>query len=688
MPGFLRYFKKAAKLAGKAKRPGAPGEPAERIDRSIYRIGVFGHKGVGKTVFLTAVYAFSRDSSELQLLAMGETQAYLEGNFNLMKGKSGDRADSGKVEMRRFPETTSAERKLAFSARFGKTVNVSLETRDYSGKELYIDSAEGIPQSLMDFYQLCDCVLFLVDPDAANDQVELTRRVTSFTRLIEQISDSRKKLNIPIGLVITKADELPGFKSSLQSILVGRGAGYIKGLRFNDFISGVGEQSYLADFPEWKNTLMAVLSRFQLLFDPLVRNTLDYQVFFISSTGGSPLDAGDGKGKMYEAPPKDFRPLGVNQPIIWALRRIAACRRARIFNAISKWLAFASLLVILMVFSLNIYNKMKIDSLVKSVAPLKLDRLEAYSSLAAAFNAYSDNFIVRLFFGNFRQASLEKYNTFAGISGDDRLRGQFEQFNIAKDSAAVLLNIANDPGSDTVSYKAALSSLRSLLGMAEDLERSVKTQGYSTAWMTSDLRTWREALDKMPSAEDHAKISGLVSEYEDLKQDLGESLDSKKYVYLLDLTDPDNFPGKLSQLKAKLDENADIPAIERYIRRVEDYINRVGSIDKSGSYVYFTVSGADQTSNGYYIMFGQQPGFPEGELDVSSRERLRVPAKNEVEIKLYDLNTAAAIDNCIIPPGFDILSWDNKKLCFKNPNLNVKLRFDLDELESSLRNVL
>jgi hypothetical protein len=688
MLGFLRYFKKAAKLAGKAKRPGVPGEPAERIDRSIYRIGIFGHKGVGKTVFLTAVYAFSRDSSELQLLAMGETQAYLEGNFNLMKGKSGDRAGDGKVEMRKFPEATSAEKRLAFSAQLGKTMNVSLETMDYSGKDVYIDSAEGMPQNLVDFFKLCDCVLFLVDPDAASNDMELTRRVTSFTRLIEQVSDSKKGLNIPIGLVITKADELRGFKSGLQSTLVDRGTGYIKGLRFNDFVSGIGKQAYLADFPEWKNALREVLSRFQLLFDPLVKRTLDYQVFFISSTGGSPLDAGGGSGDMQEAPPKDFRPLGVNQPIIWALRRIAACRRARIFNAISKWLAFASLLLILIVFSLNIYNKKKIDSLVNSVSSLKLDGLEAYSRLAAAFNDYSDDFLVRLFFGDFRRASNEKYSFFAGVSGDDWMRGQFEQFGMVKDSAAVLLNIASDPGSDTVSYKAAVSSLKSLLGMAEDLERSVKTQGYSTAWMSSDLKTWKEVLDNMPSAGDHAKVADLVSQYEDLKRDLGERLDSKEYVYLLDLTDPDNFPGRLSRLKDKLEENADIPGIEKYIRRSEEYISRVESVDKSGSYVYFTVSGADQTSNGYYIMFGQQPGFPEGELDVSSRERLRVPAKNEVEIKLYDVNTAAAIDNCIIPSGFEILSWDNKKLCFKSPNLNIKLRFDLDELESSLRNVL
>jgi hypothetical protein len=95
MLGFLRYFKKAAKLKGKVKRPG---EPAEQIDRSIYRIGIFGHKDTGKTVFLTSAYAFSKDSSELQLLAMGETQVYLEENFNLMKGTGDDHITGEKIE--------------------------------------------------------------------------------------------------------------------------------------------------------------------------------------------------------------------------------------------------------------------------------------------------------------------------------------------------------------------------------------------------------------------------------------------------------------------------------------------------------------------------------------------------------------------------------------------------------------
>lgn len=688
MLGFLRYFKRAAKLKGKVKRPGAPGEPAEQIDRSIYRIGIFGHKDTGKTVFLTSVYAFSKDSSDLQLLAMGETQAYLEENFNLMKGKGDDRITGEKIESRRFPGPTSDDRRLHFSAQLGKTMNVSLEVMDYSGKNLYIDSSGGIPQSLADFFEICDCVLFFIDPEGINNEGELTRRVASFTSLIEQLSGRGKKLTIPVGLVVTKADELPGFKSGFQSALIGNNAGYIKGQRFNDFLSGIVKQRYLSDYPEWKNTLKALLNRFQSFFNPLIRRTLDYQVFFVSSIGGSaPEILGESGGKT-PVPPRDFRPLGVSRPIEWALGRIRACRRAAVFNGVLKWVVLVSLLITIFVSFFNIYNKMKIDSLVNKISGLKFDRLEDYSDLASAFNGYSNDFFVKLFFDDFRKISNEKYNMFAGVSGDEWIRSQFQQFDLMKDSTAVLLSITDDPGSDTELYKKALASLGGILTMAEDLERTVKTQGYSTAWMTNDLKSWREILNNLPPAEDHEKISKLLGEYTALRQDFNENLGSKNYDYLLDMNDNRQLPGKLSDYKGKLEEFAEIPGVDNYIEKIDNYLGLVTELERKGSYIYFTVSGADPGVNGYYITFGAQPGFPEGAIDASSRERIRIPAREDIEVKLHQVNSAVATDNCIVPAGFEILSWNNKKLCFKNASLNVRLRFDLDEFDSSLKGVL
>lgn len=685
MLGFLRYFKKAAKIKGKLKRPG---EAAEPIDRSIYRIGIFGHKDVGKTVFLTAVYAFFKDSSVLQLMAMGETQAFLEENFNLMNGKGTDQITGQRIESRRFPGSSTEERKLSFSAQLGKTFNVSLEILDYSGKNLYIDSAGEPQQELLNYFQFCDCVLFFIDPDATKNEGELTKRIASFTHLINQLAGRKKRLSIPIGLVITKSDELQGFKSGLQSTLIGDNVGFIKGQRFNDFMNGIVRQKYLADYPEWKNSLQAIMSRFQSLFNPLIKSTLDYQVFFVSSTGNTPQTAESEQRRTIKIPPGDFRPLGVNQPIEWALRRISACRRAAVFSGILKWSFFFALLAVILTASANIYNKTKIDDLVYRVNNLKLDRLEAYSGLANAFSSYSDNFIVKLFFGDFRRVSNEKYAHFAGVSGDDRIRGQFERFGMVKDSVTVLLSIANEPASDSISYNNALASLGSLIDVADDLERSIKTQGYSTTWMVGDIRSWKGTLANMPSAKDHQTVSKLIADYTRLKQDFDRNLADKKYIYLLDLADQKQFPGKLSELKTKLDEFAKTPGVDKYIQKADNYLNLVKKLDKNGAYVFFTVSGADPSSNGYYITFGQQQGFPEGALDASSRERIRIPAKDDVEVKLHEVSKSVAVDNCIIPSGFEILSWNNKSLCFKNRNLNIKLRFDLDDFDSSLKNEL
>jgi hypothetical protein len=331
---------------------------------------------------------------------------------------------------------------------------------------------------------------------------------------------------------------------------------------------------------------------------------------------------------------------------------------------------------------------MKIDSLVNKISNLKFDRLEDYSHLASAFNSYSDNFFVKLFFDDFRNVSREKYNMYAGISGDDWIRSQFQQFDLMKDSTAVLLSITDDPGSDIESYKGALTSLGNILTMAEELERSVKTQGYSTAWMTSDLKSWREVLNNLPPAEDHEKISKLIGEYTGLKQDFNENLSNKNYMYLLDASDDRQFPGKLTEFRGKLEEYAEVSGVDKYTERIDNYLDLVTELERKGSYIYFTVSGADPDVNGYYITFGAQPGFPEGAIDASSRERIRIPAKDDIEVKLHQINAAVATDNCIIPAGFEILSWNNKKLCFKNRSLNVKLRFDLDEFDSSLRSEL
>jgi hypothetical protein len=180
----------------------------------------------------------------------------------------------------------------------------------------------------------------------------------------------------------------------------------------------------------------------------------------------------------------------------------------------------------------------------------------------------------------------------------------------------------------------------------------------------------------------------LIGEYTGLKQDFNENLSNKNYMYLLDASDDRQFPGKLTEFRGKLEEYAEVSGVDKYTERIDNYLDLVTELERKGSYIYFTVSGADPDVNGYYITFGAQPGFPEGAIDASSRERIRIPAKDDIEVKLHQINAAVATDNCIIPAGFEILSWNNKKLCFKNRSLNVKLRFDLDEFDSSLRSEL
>jgi hypothetical protein len=205
MPGI---FKKAGKLKKKADQKA---EKGEQVDHSIFRIGVYGHKGVGKTVFFTIAYIDSKRSPDFEIMALGETQEILEEKYNLMRGQGMDLATGHKIAGRRFPPLSTGEQRLNFEVRTGRNTIIPINTIDYSGELIYIDARGDLKQNLIDFFKECECILFFIDPDAIKNEGERSNRVAAFTDLISQLSGPEKRLKIPVGLVVSKADELPGF---------------------------------------------------------------------------------------------------------------------------------------------------------------------------------------------------------------------------------------------------------------------------------------------------------------------------------------------------------------------------------------------------------------------------------------------------------------------------------------------
>ena len=168
---------------------------AERLCRP-QRVGLFGHRGVGKTTLLTMLY---REAVAGRLpglrLAAGDaaTANYL--------GDKLQQLESGSV----LPATL-AETELRFNLYHGDT-RLELIVKDYQGEQV----ALGRQEPIRDFLRDCDAVLLCFDPAMLDSHRE---RITG-EQEAEQVIEDYLALergdcpHRPMALVLTKADLLP-----------------------------------------------------------------------------------------------------------------------------------------------------------------------------------------------------------------------------------------------------------------------------------------------------------------------------------------------------------------------------------------------------------------------------------------------------------------------------------------------
>ena len=188
------------------RRHSAAAGLADRLCRP-QRVGVFGHRGVGKTTLLTMLYreAVHGQLPDLRLAAADARSAdYLSGKIVQL--------ESGQP----LPATL-AETDLRFHL-YHKQTRIELLVKDYQGEHVEL-AREG---PLQDFLRDCDAVWLCLDPTAAPEPVDGLTRQQEIERLIEDYLGAEADRNIrrPIALLITKADlldqkvrELPPFAS-------------------------------------------------------------------------------------------------------------------------------------------------------------------------------------------------------------------------------------------------------------------------------------------------------------------------------------------------------------------------------------------------------------------------------------------------------------------------------------------
>jgi hypothetical protein len=368
----FKLFKKGAKHAPKGKR----GAAASGFDwPSGMRIGVFGHSNCGKTVYFTVLNEESKVSRDLGLsVTDNPTAGEFLTNYRAIWGLGTSGSAGTMVDLRedkRFPPTTTGEKLLQFNAILDRSKNIPIVAYDYNGKAVSIQQQHELADKVKDFMAGCQGILFFFDPKMLRAELECQAHVASFVNMLETLAPGGGRLPIPVALVVTKADVLPGFKGEGQTVLVNADQEHFLAEDFEIFLEKILSSNRIASNSAWAGSVRDVLVKLKDFLGLIVGRTLDFQVFFSSNTGVAPVKIGADVGRSLYKPPDKMQPVGVREPFYWLLKSIIRNRRLRAFRKLSLYVVTLSILFAIVWSAPRLY-----------VFHLKLNRIRSSEDLA------------------------------------------------------------------------------------------------------------------------------------------------------------------------------------------------------------------------------------------------------------------------------------------------------------------
>ncbi|MEW6015556.1 MAG: hypothetical protein AB1690_09550 [Candidatus Zixiibacteriota bacterium] len=417
-PGsILKIFKKGSKFA--AKQKGKKGEPGYGWPPGI-RIGVYGHANSGKTVYFTVLNEESKIAKDLQISVIDNaTAGEFLANYRAIWGV-GAATDVGTVVDRRgdkkFPDPTAGDRLLKFNAIIDKNKKVSVVTYDYNGRAVAISDRIELKEKVLDFMDGCSGILFFFDPKTLAAELQSQEHVASFVSMLERLAPLKSRLPMPIALVVTKADILPGFTGDNQIVLINPEDENFLAEDFETFLDRVLSSNRIASNSAWAGSVRNVLFKLREFLNVVVGRTLDFQIFFISNTGQTPEKIGTEVGRSIYVPPAKIHPIGVKEPFYWLLKSIFRSRKVSRFRAVAKFVMLLSLLWIVLYSIPNLYHfKMLLPGLESkekvvlaatngSVLGLNTDQRQ---EIIDQYRKYERSWTVNYLFPNFKYPSSE-----------------------------------------------------------------------------------------------------------------------------------------------------------------------------------------------------------------------------------------------------------------------------------------
>jgi GTPase SAR1 family protein/outer membrane protein assembly factor BamD (BamD/ComL family) len=233
------------------------------------KVGLFGHRNVGKTTLLAMFYrqASTGQVPDLRLSAPEpETAEYLAEKI-------------ARIEAGEPPAGTLSETELKLRLYHG-SARYDLIVKDYQGEHVTLGSNEPI----LDFFADCDAVLFCLDPTGSTEPAERLRRQQEVEGLLETYLEQSRTLKVqrPIAIVVTKYDRVVATQGPIPV-----------------------------------ETLLE--KRFGMTLHAIKHNAPDAATFAVSAYG--PSGGEDG------SPPAELEPQGLDAPLLWVASKLETIDR-------------------------------------------------------------------------------------------------------------------------------------------------------------------------------------------------------------------------------------------------------------------------------------------------------------------------------------------------------------------------
>jgi hypothetical protein len=344
---FAKIFKLGQKGAKRAKKARGGAAPVSAWPEGT-RVGVFGHENSGKTVFFTALYTQSKTTNNFHISVRDNATANeFFRNDMAIKGVDVDSGGTGTIAAKsvpkKFPDHTVKDVLLQFTAILDGSKKIPVVTYDYNGKAASISEHSDEAEKIRSFMAEADGLLFFFDPKILGADPEVQARVSSFVNILELIVSLKSRLPVPVGLVITKADSLPGYNGEEKTILIRAEDEQVIAEDYESFLEKVLGFDSLADDREWASSVRAILVKLREFIRVVVGRTLDFQIFFVSSTGNKPEKIGAEVGRSIYAPPDKVNPCGVTVPFHWILNSIVRSRRLNVLRRVAGFVVAVSI---------------------------------------------------------------------------------------------------------------------------------------------------------------------------------------------------------------------------------------------------------------------------------------------------------------------------------------------------------